>query len=115
MAKPKDMNTTPLGVYPERDRPAVTAIELSAAAISLFWLALSGILSVALAFVIAFNIFAAAATLPGFLLAIELISTGVALLMLRRHQAAETTPATPETGTTSGVEYPTPRSNQQEA
>ncbi|QFS84263.1 hypothetical protein FIU97_16030 [Roseivivax sp. THAF40] len=42
MAKPKDMNTTPLGVYPERDRPAVTAIELSAAAISLFWLALSG-------------------------------------------------------------------------
>lgn len=42
MAEPKDMNTTPLGIYPERDRPSVTAIELSAAAISLFWLALSG-------------------------------------------------------------------------
>ena len=47
------------------------------------WLVLSGLLSVVLAIVIAFNIFAAAATLPGFVLAIELISTGVALLVLR--------------------------------
>ena len=80
------------------------------------WLTLSGLLSVALAFVIAFNIFAAAATLPGFLLAIELISTGVALIMLRNASARDSLPAAPgtpaaetEVGTTSGVEYPAPR------
>jgi uncharacterized membrane protein HdeD (DUF308 family) len=46
-----------------------------------FWL--SGALSVALALLIAFNLFTAAATVPGVLLAIELISTGVALTLLR--------------------------------
>lgn len=42
MAAPKDMSGTPLGVYPERDRASVTAIELTAGALSLFWLVLSG-------------------------------------------------------------------------
>nr|WP_234990142.1 hypothetical protein [Roseivivax lentus] len=36
------MSGTPLGVYPERDKPSVTAIEISAAALSLLWLLLSG-------------------------------------------------------------------------
>lgn len=44
---------------------------------------ISGALSVALALLIAFNLFTAAATVPGIMLAIELITTGVALMMLR--------------------------------
>ena len=50
---------------------------------SVWMMALSGVLSVGLAVLIAFNVFAASATLPGIVLAIELITTGVALLMLR--------------------------------
>lgn len=50
---------------------------------SIWWLALSGVISVALAVLIAFNLFEAAVTVPGIILAIELISTGVGLLLLR--------------------------------
>ncbi|MGR3502417.1 HdeD family acid-resistance protein [Pseudaestuariivita sp.] len=46
-------------------------------------LGLSGVLSVGLAVLIALNLFTAAATVPGIVLAIELISTGVALLFMR--------------------------------
>ncbi|MHA6324897.1 hypothetical protein [Roseivivax sp. CAU 1753] len=38
MADPKESRPTPLGVYPERDGPGVTSIELTAAVISLVWL-----------------------------------------------------------------------------
>ncbi len=47
------------------------------------FLALSGVVSVALALMIAFNLFTATVTLPGIVLGVELISTGVALLTLR--------------------------------
>ena len=50
----------------------------------------SGLLSVGLALMIAFNLFTAAVTVPGLLLAIELISTGIALMMLRPDQATTT-------------------------
>lgn len=68
------------------------------------WLVFSGVLSVVLALLIAFNIFAAAATLPGFLLAIELITTGVALIVLRK-KPDQVVQADDSTGTTSGVEH----------
>jgi uncharacterized membrane protein HdeD (DUF308 family) len=47
------------------------------------FLALSGIVSLVLAALIAVNLFTAAVLLPGIVLAVELISTGVALLTLR--------------------------------
>ena len=50
---------------------------------SVWMLGLSGIVSVALALVIAFNLFTASVTVPGIVLAVELISTGVALLLLK--------------------------------
>ncbi len=50
---------------------------------SIWMLALSGAISVALAVMIAFNLVEASTTVPGVLLGIELISTGVAFLMLR--------------------------------
>lgn len=46
-------------------------------------LGLSGLVSVVLALLIAFNIFAASVTVPGIVLAIELITTGAAMLFLR--------------------------------
>jgi len=49
-------------------------------------LVISGGLSVALGAMIAFNLFTAAATVPGILLGVELISTGAAFLMLRPRQ-----------------------------
>jgi len=50
---------------------------------SIWMLILSGIISVVLALMIAFNLFTAAVTVPGFLLGLELISTGIALILLR--------------------------------
>lgn len=50
---------------------------------NVWMLGLSGILSVALALLIALNLFTAAVTVPGIMLAIELISTGAGLIMLR--------------------------------
>ncbi|WP_050531357.1 HdeD family acid-resistance protein [Pseudaestuariivita atlantica] len=50
---------------------------------SVWMLVVSGVLSVGLALLIAFNLFTAAATVPGIMLAIELISTGVALILMR--------------------------------
>ncbi|MDF1726133.1 MAG: DUF308 domain-containing protein [Sulfitobacter sp.] len=47
------------------------------------FLVLSGVVSVALAVLIAFNFFTASVTLPGVVLGVELISTGFALLTLR--------------------------------
>ena len=47
------------------------------------FLVLSGVVSVALALMIAFNLFTASVTLPGIVLGIELITTGFALLTLR--------------------------------
>ena len=73
-----------------------------------WYLGISGAISVLLAVVIALNVQAAAATLPGFLLAVELISTGVALLVLRRG-LGQTAPPLDEpeaSGTTSAVELP---------
>ncbi|GAA4221386.1 uncharacterized membrane protein HdeD (DUF308 family) [Sagittula marina] len=56
---------------------------------STWMLALSGAVSVALALLIAFNLLSASATVPGVLLGIELISTGVAFLMLRPRRLAQ--------------------------
>lgn len=56
---------------------------------STWMLALSGTVSVALAALIAFNLLEASGTVPGVLLGIELISTGVAFLMLRPRRIAE--------------------------
>ncbi|MEM6304709.1 MAG: DUF308 domain-containing protein [Pseudomonadota bacterium] len=50
---------------------------------SVWMLALSGVVSVVLSGLIAGNIFAATLVLPGVVLAIELITTGVALLLMR--------------------------------
>ncbi|KUF10517.1 hypothetical protein AVJ23_11595 [Pseudoponticoccus marisrubri] len=50
---------------------------------SVWMMGLSGVISVALALLIAFNLLQASAAVPGILLGIELISTGVAFLMLR--------------------------------
>jgi uncharacterized membrane protein HdeD (DUF308 family) len=47
------------------------------------FLALSGVVSVALALMIAFNLFTATVTLPGIVLGVELITTGFAFLTLR--------------------------------
>lgn len=55
---------------------------------NVWMMALSGLLSAVIAVLIALNPFAAAATIPGLFLAIELISTGVALLMLRPRKEA---------------------------
>ncbi len=55
---------------------------------NVLWLALSGIVSLALAGLIFTNVIAASATVPGLLLAFELISTGVGLIMLRKKLAA---------------------------
>jgi len=54
---------------------------------SVWPLAVSGVLSIGLAILIAMNLFTAAVTVPGILLAIELISTGVGLLLLKPHAA----------------------------
>jgi uncharacterized membrane protein HdeD (DUF308 family) len=64
---------------------------------SVGWLAVSGVISVALALVILLNLFEAAVTVPGIVLAIELISTGVGLLLLRPLNATAAT--SPEQGT----------------
>ncbi|SEW46007.1 Uncharacterized membrane protein HdeD, DUF308 family [Cognatiyoonia koreensis] len=61
---------------------------------SIWMLAISGIVSVALAVMIAFNLFTAAVTVPGILLAIELMTTGIALIMLRPDARKQTDPAT---------------------
>ena len=50
---------------------------------------------------IALNLFAASVTVPGIILAIELISTGVALLLLRPRKERE---PTEPVGTTSPLE-----------
>lgn len=50
---------------------------------SVWMLGLSGVVSLALFALIAFNVFEAAAVIPGLVLAIELITTGLALVMLR--------------------------------
>lgn len=50
---------------------------------NVLWLALSGVVSLLLAVLIFSNFFAASATVPGLLLALELITTGVGLIMLR--------------------------------
>ncbi len=50
---------------------------------NVWMLAVSGMLSVGLAVLIAMNLFTAAAIVPGLLLAIELASTGFGLLLLR--------------------------------
>jgi uncharacterized membrane protein HdeD (DUF308 family) len=51
-------------------------------------LALSGVISVALAVLIGLNVFAAAATVPGIVLAIELITTGFGFIALRNKAGA---------------------------
>lgn len=50
---------------------------------SVWMLAISGVVSVALAVMIAFNLFSATLVIPGIALAVELITTGLALLMIR--------------------------------
>lgn len=72
---------------------------------SVLWLALSGVVSIALAVLIAMNLFAAATTVPGILLAIEMITTGLGLLLLREKlapvgdlQNGETAPTDVTTG-----------------
>lgn len=49
-------------------------------------MALSGLISVALAVLIAFNLLAAATAVPGVLLGVEMLSTGIAFLLLRPRQ-----------------------------
>lgn len=69
------------------------------------WLALSGVFSLGLGVLMSLNIFTAAATVPGILLAFELVTTGIGLVMLR--PSAERTASHDDdtaTGTTSGVE-----------
>ena len=56
---------------------------------SVWMMALSGIVSIALAALIVSDLFAASVTVPGLVLAIELISTGVALLLLKPRQDSE--------------------------
>lgn len=56
---------------------------------SVWLLGISGLVSLALALLILFNFFAATVTLPGIVLAIELITTGAALLFLRPRNDAE--------------------------
>jgi uncharacterized membrane protein HdeD (DUF308 family) len=50
---------------------------------SVWMLVISGGLSILLAVLIALNLFTAAVTVPGIILAIELISTGLALILMR--------------------------------
>lgn len=50
---------------------------------SVWLLGLSGVLSLALAVMIAFNLGVASASVPGLLLGVELVSTGIAFVMLR--------------------------------
>lgn len=71
---------------------------------SIWMLVVSGLISVALAVMIAFNLFAASVTVPGIVLAIELISTGIALLLLRPRTAAEPMDKTEPVGTTTPVD-----------
>ena len=56
---------------------------------SVWMLGISGLVSVVLAVLIGANIFAATIVVPGVVLAIELITTGVALLMMRPRKEPE--------------------------
>lgn len=68
---------------------------------SVWMLALSGVVSVIGGLVIAFNLMAASVTVPGIILAIELLTTGVALLMMRPRadQQADAAPEVSDTRT----------------
>ena len=73
---------------------------------SVLWMALSGVVSLALGVLMSLNIFEAAEVVPGIILAVELVTTGVGLLFLRPTAGAGASPKPEDNavGTTSAVE-----------